>query len=80
MQYIVPWLQQLESENTHPNKVRYLAELMKVHEEERRKSRRYLHALEQDNEVGCFGSAFIQLRTLTLTVTCLPADFVDTQA
>lgn len=25
---------------------------MKLHEEERKKSRRYLHALEHDNEVG----------------------------
>eukprot|EP01032_Pedospumella_encystans_P015915 gene15915-18178_t len=42
---------ELESDNTHPNKVKYLAELMKLHEEERKKSRRYLHALEHDNEV-----------------------------
>jgi len=45
-------LQELESDNTHPNKVKYLAELMKLHEEERKKSRRYLHALEHDNEVS----------------------------
>ena len=41
--------QEIESENT--SKLSYLAELMKTHEEERRKSKRYLHALEQDNEV-----------------------------
>lgn len=57
--------QQLESENTHPNKVRYLAELMKVHEEERRKSRRYLHALEQDNEVRYFFFIVLLLRFVT---------------
>jgi hypothetical protein len=44
--------QALEAENT--TKHSYLLELQRTHEEERKKSRRYLHALEQDNEVRPF--------------------------
>jgi hypothetical protein len=42
--------QALEAENQ--SKHSYLAELQRVHEDERKKSRRYLHALEQDQEVS----------------------------
>lgn len=45
-------MQALEAENQ--SKHSYLAELQRVHEEERKKSRRYLHALEQDQEVGAY--------------------------
>lgn len=40
----------LEQENS--TKQTYLKELRKVHGEERKKAKRYLHALEQDNEVS----------------------------
>jgi hypothetical protein len=42
----------LEAENA--TKHSYLLEMQRTHEEERKKCRRYLHALEQDNEVPPF--------------------------
>lgn len=42
-------LQELEAESAA--RPCHLAELQRAHEEERKKARRYLHALEQDNEV-----------------------------
>ena len=45
------YLQAIELENVQ--KTSYLEELQKVHREERRKAKRYLDALQRDNEVIC---------------------------
>jgi hypothetical protein len=58
--------QALEAENA--TKHSYLLELQRTHEEERKKSRRYLHALEQENEVR----PFMLLACAVYAVLCCP--------
>lgn len=60
--------QALEAENQ--SKHSYLAELQRVHEEERKKSRRYLHALEQDQEVGALYCLLCDVRVRYVCAVC----------
>lgn len=55
--FCADFVQALENENL--NKHGYLLELIKVHDEERKKSRRYLHALEQDAEVRAAATVYV---------------------